>query len=42
MGGALFCLTRPEALRAEARLLHGLADCIDPSDEHCHHCRERI
>ena len=34
MGGALFCLTRPEALRMEAKLLHAAADFLDPpSDE---------
>ena len=34
--GLLFCLTRPEALRAEARMLHTVADWLDPlsdSDE---------
>ena len=34
MGTALFCLTRPEALRMEAKLLHAAADFLDPpSDE---------
>ena len=28
--GLLFCLSRPEALRAEAKVLHAAADCLDP------------
>ena len=38
MGSILFCLTRPEALRAEAGLLHGMANFLDPSEEACPHC----
>ena len=39
MGSLLMiCLTRPEALRAEASILHGMADLLDPSHEACPHC----
>ena len=40
--GLLFCLSRPEALRAEAQMLHALADFIDPSDEDCPHCGQSL
>ena len=42
MGTALFCLTRPEALRVEAKLLHAAADFLDPSDEYCPHCGQSL
>ena len=31
--GLLGCLTRPEALRAEAQMLHTMADWLDPLEE---------
>ena len=31
--GLLFCLTRPEALRAEAQMLHTMADWLDPQSD---------
>ena len=42
--GLLFCLTRPEALRAEAQMLHTMADWLDPldSEEDEPHCGERL
>ena len=42
--GLMFCLSRPEALRAEARCLHGAADCLDPpsSDEDLPHSVQRL
>ena len=42
--GMLFCLSRPEALRAEAKVLHAAADCLDPpsSDEDERHCAKSL
>lgn len=35
--GILFCLSQPEALRAEAKLLHRVAEYIDPSAQEGHY-----